>query len=714
MHSEVLSHPNSLYIQKGFEKEVLSSDSSSLYTEAMKEGFVTVEITTVLLFGMAGTGKTSTKNLLLGLPPPKVRDSTPVATSAERILTNRKVRHISETKAHIIEENWKQITINELEKLIVAIMHHHHRDSHDAPLTEEMLKKIKPLETNVLEQPQLQELAVTATRAEPEKNDANVLDMSLEESESEMLSIAKVTEELQSILAKEPGDSKVFGTSWIYIIDSGGQPQFHNLLPIFIRGISVALYVFRLSDNLDGNPWIEYYKDGEREGEPFKSHLSTTDSFKYLVQSIQSCNENCMLACIGTHKDDENVCESIVKEKSARLFEMLPEVIHSKTLFCNLCSAKEDFVVAVNTQALGDERSGSTRVIRELIQQHTSEEIKVPVWWYVLEIILEKLDVGKVLSLDQCRTVATALKFHEDALIEALKFFHEHHIFHYYSEVLPNVVFTDTQVLLDKVSELIEHAAFLRDSSKKVAGLGSKLKFRDHGIITLEVLREFKGYYVYKDDLFDPEKLVKIFDHLLIAAPLDSSPEKLGYFMPSLLGILPVDELEDVRSELRKKIAPLIMQFKNGWPHCGVFCCLQVYLTKECKWTPSNEKKPKQNVVKLNLSDQPGSVTLVDSITYIEVYHSLGFIKIGSTCSEIYSCIIKGIESACKTLHYDYEEPQRAFFCPHTQRPMTSPGDSSLHPAVVLGDSGCMRCTLYEDDYYELEPKHEVWLEKGL
>ena len=159
----------------------------------MKEGFVTVEITSVLLFGIAGTGKTSTKNLLLGLPPPLVRDSTPVATSAERILTNRTVHHISETKAHIIKENWKQITIDELEKLIVAIMHSHDGNAHGDSLTEEMLKKIKPLETDVLQQPHIQEQAATAATTELENDDA----------ESELLSIAKVTEELKSILAKK-------------------------------------------------------------------------------------------------------------------------------------------------------------------------------------------------------------------------------------------------------------------------------------------------------------------------------------------------------------------------------------------------------------------------------------------------------------------------------------------------------------------------------
>ena len=39
--------------------------------EAMKAGFARVNITNILFLGMAGTGKTSTKHLLLGLPPPQ-------------------------------------------------------------------------------------------------------------------------------------------------------------------------------------------------------------------------------------------------------------------------------------------------------------------------------------------------------------------------------------------------------------------------------------------------------------------------------------------------------------------------------------------------------------------------------------------------------------------------------------------------------------------
>ncbi len=60
-----------------------STKSEQALNEAMKAGFVRVNITNLLFFGMAGTGKTSTKHLLLGLPPPVDRNSTPLASTAE-------------------------------------------------------------------------------------------------------------------------------------------------------------------------------------------------------------------------------------------------------------------------------------------------------------------------------------------------------------------------------------------------------------------------------------------------------------------------------------------------------------------------------------------------------------------------------------------------------------------------------------------------------
>ncbi|XP_064407681.1 uncharacterized protein LOC135352424 [Halichondria panicea] len=257
------------------------------------------------------------------------------------------------------------------------------------------------------------------------------------------------------------------GSHWIYIIDSGGQPHFHNLLPLFMPKISVALYTLRLSDCLDDHPLVKYYKDNQPLGEGFKSRLSVLDNFKYLVQSIQSHSENCKLVCIGTHKDRQSECKETLFDKNKTFLNFAEnDCIRKFIFYFNL--RRKDVIFPIDCKHCDSNSKEVAKTIREISQELNNIEILVPFWWFVLEIIVEKVsndENRKVLSKTECVEIAKTLhNFHEDALCEALKFFHEHHIFHYYPAILPNVVFCDTQVLLDKVTELVEYAAYIQGS----------------------------------------------------------------------------------------------------------------------------------------------------------------------------------------------------------------------------------------------------------
>jgi len=58
-----------------------------LFDEAMKQGYVEARITILLLIGAAGSGKTHFKQLILGLPPPEIRESTPLAEASIRAIS---------------------------------------------------------------------------------------------------------------------------------------------------------------------------------------------------------------------------------------------------------------------------------------------------------------------------------------------------------------------------------------------------------------------------------------------------------------------------------------------------------------------------------------------------------------------------------------------------------------------------------------------------
>ena len=81
--------------------------------------------------------------------------------------------------------------------------------------------------------------------------------------------------ELVQLVEKSQGSKRFLELQWIHFIDSGGQPQFHEVLPAFIRNTTATIFVMKLSERLDEHPVIKYYdKNGQVCGKPFHHALS--------------------------------------------------------------------------------------------------------------------------------------------------------------------------------------------------------------------------------------------------------------------------------------------------------------------------------------------------------------------------------------------------------------------------------------------------------
>ena len=707
----------------------------------MQAGYVSVKMINALLFGMAGAGKTSVKHVLFGQDPPDVRNSTPLANAPERV----HIRNVTGIKVRAEGNKWTPVTTEELMQFvadtitaaggnwekIAEVVIHPSAGSEDADNAES-------------EDP----TSIEESKAKPEEEKDNSSSSNEAISSSKdvapsfaQVAFADVAGKMIDCLSGKPIDTEslgrnpreIFGSNWIYFTDSAGQPHFHNLLPLFIQSISAILFVFRLSIGLDEQPLVEYYKNGKAVGVSYTSPFSNKESFKYLVRSLQSHSENgnmSKLICIGTHLDKENECKESLDDKKKALLDLLDPETRKTLEFCD--ENLDEIIFTFNAQCPDKHEKEMAQKLRSAVERSPPTEIKVPLWWYVLEMILESLTNQcdqKVLSKAQCLSVALFFKFDEDALTEALKFFHKHHIFHYYPEVLPDVVFCDTQVLLDKVTELVEYASFMRKpagSLIRTTRSGKWLEFKDQGVVTLEFLSDdqFKKHFV--DGLFGPNELLKIFTDLLILADLARTQDGGSYFMPALLDILPPSDLEKHRI-FSPELAPLLIRFPNGWPRCGVFCCLQVYLIRDRGWMLSCLKgKPKlctQNCVKM-LYDEWLDITLIDSLSYIEVHvESCEPEEHSDICSNVMIDIQLGIAASCKVLHYDNKEPCLSFFCPcadalgsTTEHSANLPSSDlcvqQRHVGEVVGKMKRLKC-IDCGNTSKLEEKHHPWLENS-
>ena len=709
-----------------------------------------MNVVNALMLGMAGVGKTSFKHILLGLQPPDIRSSTPLADAP--ILIH--VRDVSGVKVQTGESGWKPVEGDDLQKIVTDTISTIVSNLKDVPESKkrELQEQVASIAT--ARGTQTSAPVNTTRQSTSTTSSSHIPRQSAPSSEQAThgfqgvignfmgVMVSMVADKLEEIQISGCDPREVLGSNWIYFTDSGGQPHFHNLIPHFVQGISAALFVHRLSERLDAHPLVEYYEEGRPISAPHRSPLTAEDTLKCLVRSMQTRTvdgEKPNLVFLGTFLDKILESSETLEEKNEKLLKLLSSEFRDQLVFYN--EAKNQLIFAVDAKHPGALEDQVAKLIRAVVEGSPSREIKVPIWWYVLEIVLEKLTHlhgQKVLSKKECLEAAYQLNFLEQALTAALKFFHKQNIFHYFPEVLPEVVFCSPQVLLDKLTELVKDAYIMREavsnptiapSQAPATTVGKRRHVRDNGVVTLEYLEQFPQHYV--DSLFTPPDLLKIFMRLLILTPfsttlhgqVDFSSRMARYYMPSLLDMLPSAELEKQRI-FSAAAAPMLIRFPNGWPRSGVFCCLQVDLIQNRLWElVHKDGKPKliaQNCVMLSPPKSACVVTLIDSFSYLEVHINADPSVCRRVCPLVRDCILHGIDASCRALRYASDLPDLAFFCPLDNSPSTDlssdrdavdRGIPQRHSALVLKEDNYLQCTIDHDKYSQLEAKHLIWLQ---
>ena len=515
---------------------------------------------------------------------------------------------------------------------------------------------------------------------------------------------------------EDQGGGELFDSTWVYISDCGGQPQFHDISPLFIRHISVAAIVFHLTNEFSSFPLDEYYKDGQLVGHPHASHMTLGETLKSLIRSIEShCSQQRMpdLMFIGTFLDQLLSMISL-EEKNRAVLDMLPASMKNQVMYNK---SRKRPIFALNTISREEDALAIAKTIRKSIESCYPPEVKVPIWWFLLDFKLQilsvRLDRG-VLSKRECLILAVRFSFTNEDLEAALIFFDEVCIAHYYPLILPDTVFVNAQIPLDKISELTEYAISLRDADTEGVIDGKLKRMAEEGVVTLELLKHdlFKKHYV--ENIFSPNDMLLIMKELLVVAPISivgESDSKAEFFnMPSLLKSIPPTDLEHYRISC-SAISPLAIHFPSGCIRSGVFCSLVVHLMKLAKWKvllPSGDPVLlAKNCVKFQYPNRPCTITLIDSFVYIEVYSNSPSAVGKELCPIIRDqLLLNGIRAACDVLHYNNDIPQVSIFCPCVQC------SEKVHLAEV-DKSGYWICSLKADVWGELPSECRVWLEKS-
>ena len=706
-------------------------------SEAMKHGHVNVKVVKVIVKGSAGVGKTCLTHLLLDKPPPQERQSTGCAERSIRVIRVGKEGG-----------EWNEISTNEFQKIIAEAVPVFYKELETRRQRKrlvlpnlELEEENKEVGNEVGTEEQVGAKASSSgeegIKIEQENQQKGDVGQGKKEkhtvgSEASKATIDQAKAKLIQLVQSGTASHRLMDMELIYLIDTGGQQSFWDLIPIFARDTSATLFVHRLCDTLDEYPLNNLFHVGEQVGLSQRATLTTAQAFKTMLQSLHQEEEarqerrQSKIITIGTHRDLAGDCTETLEEKNKKFSAIVPDHLQSHVVYRN--EGLKEIVFPLNTKAPEEEDKKEACKIKASIEKGATQQ-EIPIWWFILQLILEDLahKLGRgVLSKDDCLQVSNLLGFSEGELNAALAFFDKLNIFLYKEKVLPGVVFTNPKVPLDKLSRLVEKQHQLKaaeadpSSGADLATTGDWRSFRDRGVLTLKFLEEFKSHYVAK--VFTPSDFLLLLKKLLIISSL--SPTE--YFFPAVLSMTSESAVHQFLASHRATgIAALAVQFPTGWAPPGVYCCSVCHFQSFSRWkvahksqtTSSNSQDAPQlpritrNSITFTKPGRLGSVTFIDNFAFFIVCVNVDTRKmerdeLAELCQAVRREVFAAVEAGLKNTHHSSSHPVPAFLCPHQSESCST----DLHTALLSDNKKRWICSKNTNKFDYLTPDQTLWL----
>ena len=401
---------------------------------------------------------------------------------------------------------------------------------------------------------------------------------------------------------------------------------------------------------------------------------------------------------VGTHVDHEKKSSESRDEKNRKILKHLSPLDRKQIMFHDASEKKVFF--PVNARFPGDAEDKIVKQVRQgLFYTNLVTPVDIPSRWFALEILLgemaQALERG-VLSKEDCITAAIEkLHFEEAAVDAALQYLDQISAIMHYPKILPNIVFANPQVVLDKISELVFKSVEIKKLSKEQALTGDWIKFHDFALVTIKFLSkdDFNTHYV--PGLFEVGDLAYLFKKLLVFATFSESE----YFVPALLRHLDSQAVDDHRVRC---IPSLVLLFPGGGPRQGIFCALLCWLGLV---SPENDSPDPwsisvddlgtplclyRNCVQFDVPELIATVTLIDTYTHFEVHINIEPKDADDLCPEEFPVIKKaiddGLHKAALNLGYFNSRPSPALLC--------LCGRGEAHAAEIKSKSTRWKCSL--------------------
>ena len=503
----------------------------------------------------------------------------------------------------------------------------------------------------------------------------------------------------------------------LYLTDTGGQPEFQELLPILVCGPSLFFLVFRLDLDLNSRYKVEYINSSGESIVPYESGLTMQET---LLQSLATIASTSLVRMvdgervdilpsvffIGTHKD-------LVSDEQLRLIDSTLQGVVKRTEAYRdgmvQFASESHLILAVNNLSEDDEDVQQVRAAVERIgAQGDKYRVKTPFSWHMFSNTLQRM-TAPVLEYEQCYKVARQCRIDtRDEMNDALRFLHENvGVIRYYHDIeeLRGYVIKEVRYLFEMITDLLVATFTFNRTDPFLCEL-----FAKNGMFPLDIFEKLAR----STEFLPPGKLVALLQHLNIIALLSKDGSSSQYFIPCALAHSEGSQSTSTGTT-PSSARPLLVTFKSGYCPKGLFGAVAVYLLQNkmksmLEWELDQDEIFRDQIC---LSVGPYDsflLTVLPSFLSIELCASSGGstrnISLASVCSEVRRSINSAITEVSKVLHCSQKAvPYFSFFCPDVGI------NQSPHPATVTflhGKPCILKCPITRKRF-DLPEGFQVW-----
>ena len=535
-------------------------------------------------------------------------------------------------------------------------------------------------------------------------------------------------------------------------LDTGGQPEFINMLPAINSSTAVTFVVLNMSDGREClNKLVK--AQYECEGYNYKEHnLKYTNMhlLKCLLSSIKvsAMKRDCFCPEIVKRVTDDKhpnpvvyiigTCADVLKEKFGENYDeevlkineevaKLVNTIKDRKVLDFWCKGhNKSYVIPIDNtiprKSQIEKFKCETANTINNIHEHVSEilmkkaQYEIPILWFILELELRKND--KVcIPLSEVKIICDRImpshkKMVMEQIIEVLKFYHLYGMLLYFSEVddMKNFVVTKPEWFFLNLSKIMM-CKFVNDSNDLYDSY--LIEEMDKGICSMELLVRLKL------DLqgIKLESFVKLLIHLKIIAPV-----KNIYFIPTILASYN-EENGFSRQQcgrpaaftpngecIHSEVEPLLIEFTFGTIPRGLFGFLIVQLLQDNSETYELCDRLHQYGDLISFFIKPcWYISLHDRISYLELQIWVNGEKY-SRHYEVQIAVTKALKKVCSDFNWEFKDCRYGFIChKHAQ-------DEHIH-LVLLSECQPFPDVIPQEAYCKswhptyLSKAHTVWFE---